>query len=184
MLCVKIKMRRCRHHQRKTPKQQKFNVSLLARGRDRADEGTKPSKRAVFKEQAATRTAAEWPLEGTVEEKWAVMKRALTDTATPQSALEYKSDTTQIGSRSLPGIYSLSCDTGTSYTQSGRQPRTAMTTGDSRRLKERPSVPSDGPKTNGLQLKQKKQRERGLEGRRCGDASGTYRGGEGGCVHQ
>ena len=81
LLCVKIKMRRSHHYQKKAPKQQKFNVSLLARARDRADEGTELSKRAVFREQTATRTAAEWPFEGTAEKKWAVMKRALTETA-------------------------------------------------------------------------------------------------------
>ena len=43
-------------------------LSLLVRATDRADEGTEPSKRAVFREQAATRTATEWPINNSVGE--------------------------------------------------------------------------------------------------------------------
>ena len=170
-------MRRCHHNKRKTPAV-KVQRIVVARGRDRAGEGTKPSKRAVFQGQAATRTAAEWPIEGTAEEKWAVMKRAPTDTATECLGVQerYHPDWFKESARDLQPVLQ--------HRKLYTKWLATKNSDDHRRFKKargEASVPSDGPKIYGLW---QKQSESDLERRRCGDASGTNRGGEGGCVHQ
>ena len=58
--------------------------------RDAPTEDQAPSRRVIFLEQVRERTAETWPDGGTAEEKWQVLRAALTETAEEQLGTEVR----------------------------------------------------------------------------------------------
>ena len=82
LLCMKIKMQRnCYHRSRPPGQSRRHDVSVLARGSSGAEEQPGPAQREAFQEQAADRAATSWPYDGAAEEKWAIMRSALLESA-------------------------------------------------------------------------------------------------------
>ena len=83
LFCVKVKMQGKRYHQRKSPRQpRKYDVSKLARSSSGDEEQSGPTHWEVFQRQAVDRAVTSWPRDGSAEEKWAVMRSALVESAT------------------------------------------------------------------------------------------------------
>jgi len=76
LLCAKVKVCLKRIHQRKPHVVRKLDVSPLA------PTDSESEVREAFQAHVEMKAASGWPSEGAVEEKWAVLKEALLDSAT------------------------------------------------------------------------------------------------------